>query len=85
LTTSDNQLYLFSDLEKRAFNPPGVPRQPLLDMDCDALQRWKVAIANYQQHIRVSQPEQQGTLFEAPQSTVDPDGILFEIPQFLLL
>jgi hypothetical protein len=63
------QLNLFGE-----FRPKRRKRTPALEMDADALMRWKGRIFNYQQGVRGSQASRQTTLFELPK-TIDPDQI----------
>ncbi len=69
------QYGLFSIGELRQFRVQTPQQQYALEMDAQALHQWKAAIASYQGQVRTSQPSQQGTLFQVPQATVDPEQI----------
>jgi hypothetical protein len=72
---SEEQLFLFSESAGRYFCPEGVPEAPALEMDLEALQEWKRAIARYQQEVRHNQVEQQATLFADQPSHTNPLAI----------
>lgn len=59
------QLSLFEDERDRPFSP----RPEKLVMDKDALVRWKQRIFEHQNSVINSQPPQQQTLFDLPQTT----------------
>jgi len=74
-----NQPSLFTVAEQRTFSPPGPVRSPTLDISSESLRRWKTEIHDFQQQTRQSEAEHQGSLFEAPGSSlssiVDASGI----------
>ncbi len=76
LMTNDNgQRSLFTASELKTFSPPGPRTQSPLEMDCDALQKWKADIFHYQEQVRQSQPVAQANLFGWAELGVDATSI----------
>lgn len=75
MTSREQQLFLFSQSEERTFKPDGVGATLNLEMDRDRLLEWKTQIAAFQQTVRVEQPDEQGSLFQLDQQTVNPTAV----------
>lgn len=75
MSANNHQPLLFSDAELLHCQPAGPRQQPTLDIDKPSLQRWKQAIATYQQQARTSVPISQGSLFDLAPAPVDGAAI----------
>ncbi|MBW4580476.1 MAG: GIY-YIG nuclease family protein [Tildeniella nuda ZEHNDER 1965/U140] len=74
------QLSLFSVSEQKTL---GYATQTEgLKISAEALQTWKQRLLCYQQQVTIAPPLQQGTLFDAPADSIDPDRLdPFGLPQ----
>jgi len=81
LTKRREQLSLFSVSEQKAVGY-GSKQPDGLKISSEALQAWKQRVWQYQQHVTIAPPQQQVSLFDAPASGTDPNGIdPFSLPQ----
>lgn len=81
LTKRREQLSLFSVSEQKILGY-GTQQPDGLKISAEALYTWKQQLLQYQQKVSIAPPLQQGTLFNAPADSTDPDRLdPFSLPQ----
>ncbi len=78
-----DQPSLFSDDQLRQIRTSRFrSREPVAQISAYALQSWKQRVKNFQSQIQLSEPTQQGFLFDLVPAHADPDSIdPFTLPQ----